>query len=124
LASNNRMISRDRSLRASHTDAENKLWWSLRASQILGVKFRRQFPIAPYIVDFCSKKAKLIVEVDGSPHQDAVEYDRRRTKFLEQRGYRVVRVTNIDVLTNLDGVLETIYWLVADRRQMNVSPSP
>ena len=118
------MISRARNLRTNHPDAEAKLWWSLRSTQLLGVKFRRQFPFAPYIVDFCSPKAKLIVEVDGSQHQQSIDYDERRTEFLEQRGYKVLRVSNIDVLENLDGVLETIYWLVADTRQMNVSPSP
>ena len=70
----------------------------------------------PYIVDFFCESARLIVEVDGGQHMERIEEDQERTEFLGRRGYEVVRVTNIDVLTNLEGVLEVIGQRVMERR--------
>ena len=95
-----------RRLRVNQTDAEKKLWRAIRANQIYGAKFRRQLPVPPYIVDFCCEAVSLVIEVGGGQHSDLVEEDQARTEFLERRGYEVVRFTNIDVLTNLEGVLE------------------
>ena len=97
-----------RRLRRDQTDAERKLWQALRSSQVFGAKVRRQVPISPYIVDFCFDAAQLIVEVDGSQHMENVDADEKRTRFLQRRGYEVIRFDNIEVLTNLDGVLEVI----------------
>ena len=100
----------------NQTDAEKTLWRAIRANQIYGAKFRRQFPATPYIVDFFCEAANLVVEVDGGQHMERVDKDRERTEFLERRGYEVFRVTNIDVLTNLEGVLEVIGQKVLGRR--------
>jgi very-short-patch-repair endonuclease len=94
-----------KSLRTNATDAERTLWQRLRAKQIR-LRFRRQFPIGPYIVDFVCLRAKLIVEIDGGQHGD--ERDAARTDWLEKRGYKVLRFWNNDVLGNMDGVLRMI----------------
>ena len=98
------------------TDAEKKLWRAVRANQIYGAKFRRQFPVPPYIVDFYCEAANLVVEVDGGQHMERIEEDQLRTEFLRRRGYEVLRFTNIDVLTNLEGVLEVIGQKVSNQR--------
>ena len=100
---------RARELRHAETDAEHKLWSRLRGRG-LKVKFHRQHPIGPYIVDFFSLEANLVIELDGGQHNedDAQTADAERTKFLEDRGYRVLRFWNNDVTGNLDGVLTRI----------------
>jgi len=98
---------RARSLRQSSTDAERKLWYRLRSSQILGLKFVRQAPIGPYIVDFICREQRLIVEVDGSQHADS-KRDAVRDHWLAEHRYRVLRFWNNDVLNNIEGVLESI----------------
>jgi very-short-patch-repair endonuclease len=77
---------------------KGKLWLLLRARQLRGVKFRRQQPLGPYIVDFCSLDPKLVIEVDGGQHAEEIERDAIRTGALEQMGYRVKRFWNNDVL--------------------------
>jgi very-short-patch-repair endonuclease len=103
-------VSFARELRQRHTDAEKALWMKLRSRELEGVKFRRQQPIGPYIVDFASFERKLIVEIDGGHHNEEgpKERDEERTMRLEERGYRTMRFWNNDVLTNLEGVLERI----------------
>ena len=64
--------------------------------------------LPPYIADFASRSERLVIELDGDTHGDREAYDAARTRALEQRGYRVIRFTNADVMTNLDGVLRTI----------------
>jgi adenine-specific DNA-methyltransferase len=87
----------------------------LRARQIESFAFRHQHAIGPFIVDFYCARAKLVVEVDGDTHGTQEEYDEARTRWLEQRGLRVIRFTNPDVHGRLDAVLESIraYLLVA-----------
>ena len=97
-----------RSLRGSATDAENRLWYFLRDRRFMGVKFRRQVPVGPYVVDFLCVPASLIVEADGGQHSERVEYDEARTKYLEANGYRVVRFWNNDVMGNIEGVMQAI----------------
>ena len=97
-----------RQLRVEATDAEARLWQRLRNRMLGGFKFRRQFPVGPYIADFVCIERKLIVELDGGQHADNPA-DERRTRFLERRGYRVIRFWNPDVLANTDGVLEMIF---------------
>ncbi len=97
-----------RELRKNLTDAEARLWARLRFRQLDGFRFRRQQPIGPYIVDFSCPAAKLIIEVDGGQHATDQQRDDRRTRWLEARGYRVVRFWNNDVLGNTEGVLQTI----------------
>lgn len=96
-----------RKLRRDSTEAEKRLWRALR-SQLPDAKFRRQVPLGLYFADFCSHAARLIIEVDGGQHADAIERDRVRTKFIENEGYRVIRFWNNEVIENLDGVVETI----------------
>ena len=99
-----------RHLRRESTDAERLLWFHLRDRR-LGVKFRRQQPVGPFIVDFLSLEAAVIVEVDGSQHQETV--DASRTRFLERRGFRVLRFWNHDALVRTESVLEVILANVA-----------
>jgi very-short-patch-repair endonuclease len=96
-------------LRQNQTEAEAKLWSRLRAHRMAGVQFRRQHAIGNYIVDFCSPRRKLVIELDGSQHLDQAEYDSERTKFLEAKGYRVLRFWNNDVMKNIDKVLTCIW---------------
>ncbi len=101
-------IQRARRLRSTMTDAEQRLWMSLRGDQMLGHRFRRQVPLGPYVVDFACRKAGLIIEVDGGQHANALVKDGQRTAWLASRGYRVLRFWDNDVLREADGVLETI----------------
>lgn len=109
-----------RQLRVEATDAEARLWQRLRNRMLGGFKFRRQFPVGPYIADFVCIERKLIVELDGGQHADNPA-DERRTRFLELRGYRVIRFWNPDVLSNTDGVLEMI--LLELERPLTLPPS-
>jgi very-short-patch-repair endonuclease len=99
---------RARALRKNSTDAESLLWSHLRGRRLAGYKFRRQYPINGYIVDFVVLESKLIVEVDGGQHAVRAAQDDQRTKVLEQFGFRVVRFWNHDVLKNVEGVLESL----------------
>jgi len=95
-------------LRTNLTDAERRLWRLLRGKQVADLRFRRQQPIGPYIADFFCPAAKLIVELDGGQHSvdENAAYDAARTRWLEDRGYRVLRFTNGEVLKG--HVLEAI----------------
>lgn len=92
------------------TDAERKIWFALRAHRLGDAGFRRQTPIGPYVVDFVCHRHAVVVEIDGGQHVEGSqrEHDLRRDAFLRSKGYRVLRFSNLDVLTNLPGVLETI----------------
>jgi very-short-patch-repair endonuclease len=92
--------SRARELRRNMTEAERRLWSAVRYGRIQGFKFRRQQPIGHYIVDFFCPQAKLIIEIDGSHHEDEEQawYDYHRTKFLESKSYLVLRFRNGFVL--------------------------
>jgi very-short-patch-repair endonuclease len=89
------------------TPAERALRAGLRRS-FPHVHFRYQAPIGPYYADIACHAARMIIEVDGSQHGEAIAYDAERTAFLESRDYRVLRFWNNEVLTNLDGVLTAI----------------
>lgn len=100
-------------LRKKSTPAEQKLWSRIRNDQ-LGVSFRRQHAIGIYIPDFCSPKAKLILELDGSQHLDQKEYDDERTKYFEACGYRVLRFWNNDVMKDTETVLKVIWGVLRE----------
>jgi very-short-patch-repair endonuclease len=106
-------IARSRRLRRDSTDAELRLWYRLRSRQIEGAKFIRQERVGAYIVDFVCRERRLIIEIDGGQHatdpRDAV-----RESWLNDRGYRVLRFWNNDVLSNTDGVLEEIAATLTD----------
>jgi len=93
-------------LRRDQTDVEQRFWLAVRDRRLAGAKFRRQATIGRYVVDFLCVQAMLIVELDGSQHDEAL--DAERTRFLEARGYRLLRFWNNDVIENFDGVLETV----------------
>jgi very-short-patch-repair endonuclease len=95
-------------MRHEPTPAEKQLWQKLRNKQILGFKFRRQHSIDRFIVDFYCGEVGLVVEVDGAIHDYTHEEDRLRQDFLESLGLRVLRFTNAEVLTSMDGVLQVI----------------
>src|SRR5262249_5826861 len=99
--------NRARSLRRTSTKAEAVLWNHLRHGQFLTLHFRRQHPIPPYIADFACVKANLVVDVDGPQHSDQ-PYDQRRTLDVEQRGWRVIRLRNEDVLSSIHDVLDAV----------------
>ena len=103
-------MSRDfaRQLRREMSDAERLLWKHLRAHRFAGEKFRRQEPIGPFIVDFVSHGSRLIIELDGGQHTTQVAYDEERSRWLNGRGYRVIRFWNNQVLTETQPVLESI----------------
>lgn len=90
------------------TDAERLLWHHLRNRRLQGCKFRRQHPIGPYIVDFICSERMLVVELDGGQHSESISYDERRTRYLETKGYRVIRFWNNEVLRQTDAVLSSI----------------
>ena len=114
---------RARRLRRDATDAERAIWRGLKTKQLSGWKFRRQHPIGPYFADFACPAAKLIVELGGGQHAVRVAQDARRTAHLERGGWRVIRFWNTDVLTNLEGVLETILNALPDQ-PLPPAPSP
>jgi very-short-patch-repair endonuclease len=99
-----------RKLRASATPAEAVLWRSLQRRQLDGRKFRRQHGIGLYVVDFCCPEERLVVELDGSVHDDPVrhDYDAERQRFLESLGYLVIRFDNRQVLQQTGLVLEAV----------------
>ncbi|MFO1430791.1 MAG: endonuclease domain-containing protein [Candidatus Competibacteraceae bacterium] len=101
---------RRKALRSTMTPAEIKLWQVLKHSQLDNLKFRRQHSIGPFIVDFYCPSARLIVELDGSTHDNetAWQRDEQRTAYLESLGLRIVRFENRDVIENLEGVLAEI----------------
>ena len=113
----NRLRSNARTLRKNSTDAERLLWAALRGHRLNGASFRRQVPIENYIADFVCHAALLVVELDGGQHfsNQAEQKDAARSALIEAKGFQVLRFGNHDVMTNRDGVLETIATAVAER---------
>lgn len=104
------LIPNARELRANMPEAEQKLWYYLRAHRFSGYSFRRQHPIsANYIADFVCLDKKLIIELDGGQHSEQQEYDAKRTVHLEKEGYKVLRFWNNEVFQNTEVVLDTIW---------------
>ncbi len=95
-----------RYLRSNMTIQERKLWSILRYRQFYNYKFLRQYVIPPYIVDFICREKKIIIEVDGGQHntKEEIEYDNKRTKYLNSLGYKVVRFWNNEITDNIEGV--------------------
>jgi very-short-patch-repair endonuclease len=113
-------LPRARELRRSSTLAEARLWEQLRAKRLGGVKFVRQHPIGPYFADFACRSRMIVIEVDGATHGTDAEraHDRKRTAFLQQLGYRVLRFGNDEVLNGMDGVLSLVSGALSE------APSP
>lgn len=102
-----RCLDNARALRKNMTPHEQRLWYLLRDRRFAHYKFRRQFPLGYYVVDFACWQSKLIIELDGSQHSENAQYDAARTTWLERRGWRVLRFWNND-FDNEEGVLEVI----------------
>ena len=113
-----------RKLRKDQTDAERKLWLILRNRQLSGVKFRRQFPIGRFILDFYSPEYKLGIEADGGQHYEdkAKAIDELRTGELAKHGVKIIRFSDLDLLNNIDGVYEIIQGVIENKK--GCSPSP
>jgi very-short-patch-repair endonuclease len=103
-------------MRREPTDAEKKLWSLLRRGQIEGYHFRRQVPVAGYILDFCCTPARLAIEADGGQHFDDrnEQYDRHRSDALAARGIRILRFQDDEILKHPEAVEETIYRALTD----------
>jgi len=97
---------KSRELRKNMTPQERKLWKIIRNRQFFGYRFRRQFPIGQYIVDFVNREKNIVIEIDGGQHNpiDEDSYDNKRTKFLNSEGYTVVRFWNNEIDNNIEGV--------------------
>ena len=108
----NRSSEKDlrRRLRTEMTPAEVILWSHLRRGQLRGHRFRRQYSIGPFCVDFYCVQSKLVIELDGDSHftPEAKSYDAQRQHYIESFGIRVLRFTNVELYDNLDGVVEAI----------------
>jgi very-short-patch-repair endonuclease len=106
------------------TDAERLLWRHLRNRELDGWKFRRQYPVGSFIVDFICVEKNLVIEVDGGPHGENVEQDIQRSAYLNRMGYRVFRFWNNQVMQETEGVLEAILAILANTDQNSPSPQP
>lgn len=121
---NKNMRQRARDLRKKSTDAENYLWYFLRSRRFCEFKFRRQYVIDNYIVDFVCIKKQLIIELDGGQHAEALNYDAKRTAFLEAKGYVVLRFWNNEIFTETEGVINTIFNVLQTSKNTNPHPNP
>lgn len=101
-------LARARELRANMSPPERALWHVLRAHRLAGIKFSRQVECGPYYIDFAARLHRLAIELDGDSHGGRERQDAGRTRFLEGQGWRVIRFTNSDVMSNADGVARAI----------------
>ncbi|MBE9553117.1 MAG: endonuclease domain-containing protein [Proteobacteria bacterium] len=111
-------------LRQNRTEAEKRLWERLRRKRIDGFSFRQQAPIGKYIIDFVCFEPNLVVELDGGQHAGQVEYDTRRTEWLESQGFRVLRFWNNEVFENIEGVEEVIQAALRSPGGAHPLPNP
>ncbi|OGB25794.1 MAG: DNA (cytosine-5-)-methyltransferase [Burkholderiales bacterium RIFCSPLOWO2_02_FULL_57_36] len=118
------LLERAKTLRSEQTEAEQRLWYYLRAHRFMDMKFKRQKPIGRYIVDFVCHESRLIVEVDGGQHQENAGYDRRRDTWLQEQGYIVLRFWNHEVMQQIENVLEAIRLAVERACSLSPDPSP
>ena len=109
-------------LRSNMSDAEQALWHLLRCRQISRLKFRRQYPLGDYILDFVCLENKLVIEVDGGQHGQQAGYDESRTQKLQAAGFHVLRFWNNEVLKEIESVKEKI-WLAAQELQSHPPPN-
>ncbi len=107
-----------RQLRSNSTECEKLLWNKLRKKQIMEVQFYRQKPLATFIVDFYAPSIQLVIEVDGGQHFSKKEsiHDQEKDTYLQQLGLKVMRFTNHEIRQELQGVLETIYQYVREKK--------
>jgi very-short-patch-repair endonuclease len=113
-----RPTGRAQELRRSATPAERPLWTCLSRRQVAYTKFSRQIPVGPFICDFVSRSAKLVIELDGGQHDRDEWRDRQRTDYVEGMGYKVIRFWNTEVLESLETVVRRI------EVELRTSPPP
>jgi adenine-specific DNA-methyltransferase len=113
-----------RALRRQMTDAERLLWRHLRNRELGGWKFRRQYPVGPFIVDFICVEKNVVIEVDGGQHAENEALDLQRSAYLNRMGYRVLRFWNNEVLQETEAVLTAIFAILADAPKNSPSPRP
>ncbi|GLK90692.1 endonuclease domain-containing protein [Pseudomonas turukhanskensis] len=112
-------------LRSEATEAERAMWYRLRDRRFMGLKFRRQVPLERYIADFVCWELKLIVELDGGQHIERAAYDQRRSQWLAEQGYTVLRYWNNQVLQEMEVVLEAMrLWVEEQKRPSPPAPLP
>jgi very-short-patch-repair endonuclease len=115
------LTKRARTFRKESTFPEKLLWGMLRSGRLEDLKFRRQYQVGPFVADFCCASVKLIVEVDGDSHAGTGARDDARTKVLEKLGFKIIRVTNDDILQSKEAVTSLILNTV---KEMEARPSP
>ncbi len=96
-------------LRGNQTEAEHRLWYHLRGHRFLGLKFKRQKPIGPYIVDFVCMEHRVVIEVDGGQHDERQVQDQQRDEWLASQGFITLRFWNNEVLGDTNAVLQRIH---------------
>ena len=108
------------------TMQERKLWNIIKNRQFFGFRFRRQFPIGQYIVDFICREKKIIIELDGGQHNEIqnIDYDKKRTEYLISQSYKVVRFWNNEIDKNIDGVYEKLKTVFEIDKITPSQPSP
>ena len=99
-----------RDLRRNSTPAERLLWERLRGRNLHGLKFVRQYPIGPFIADFCCRDRRIVVELDGEVHEGEQQqaYDEARDAYLQGHNYVVLRFPNQRIFTDLEAILKLI----------------
>ena len=115
---------RARSLRREMTPAEKILWTSLRGRRFDGLKFRRQYPVGEFILDFYCLELLLALEIDGESHLGKEEHDEQRTKIIEATGIKIVRFWNTEVYDDIDSVREAIWQECERRRLVKIEQGP
>jgi len=113
-----------KALRKRLTDAERLLWRHLRNRELGGWKFKRQYPVGPFIVDFICVEKNVVIEVDGGQHAENEDQDIQRSAYLNKMGYRILRFWNNQVLEETESVLEAIFAILAAVKQNSPSPQP
>jgi very-short-patch-repair endonuclease len=119
-------VDKARKLRLQQTTPEGVLWALLRDSRLAGYKFRRQHPLGPYVADFFCHSLKLVLELDGHNHfnnSDQIAHDEKRTRWMQAKGYTVLRILNSDVIMNPEGVCQMIVEYIA-RQSPHPGPLP
>lgn len=111
------LLTRAKTMRGNQTDAEQRLWYYLRAQRFMGLKFKRQKPIGPYIADFVCMELHLVIEADGGQHGGA--RDLKRDHWFQNQGYTMLHFWDNDVLAQTEAVLEQVREAV-----LALSPAP
>ena len=106
-------------LRKNMSDTERRFWYQINNNK-LGVKFRRQQPFGPYCVDFVCNELKLVIELDGNQHAETIEYDNKRTAFIESQGYKLIRIANAELTQRgMKTIVDTLRMCINEHLDFN-----